>query len=165
MQVYCRYGVLGLCVQATRIQCTLRNKAHCDSATHSDDCACPTPVLRSLRKVRSRSPSRGTPPGSSPASPYQQAPAGSADRESGDRPAKQIRTAVRTMDWNARRSVVHSCSLFPPPADSCIASALKKCSIASLCAPIFRPARTSSCQKPDTIWVVTNTHRLRPRYI
>ena len=85
----------------------------------------------SLRPAKSRTPSRGTPPGSSPASPYQQAPAGSADRESGDRPAKQIRTAVRTMDWNARRSVVQSCSLLPPPDDSCIARALRKCSIAS----------------------------------
>ena len=46
-----------------------------------------------------------------------------------------------TIAWNARRSVVHSCSLFAPPEDSCIASALRKCSIASLWAPMFRPAR------------------------
>ena len=43
------------------------------------------------------------------------------------------------MAWNARRSVVHNCSLFSPPDDSWSASALRKCSIASLCAPMFKP--------------------------
>ena len=63
------------------------------------------------------------------------------------------------MVWNARRSVVHSCSLFPPPDDSCRASALKKCSIASWCAPIFKPGTIRMCknnQGRDVIELLTS---------
>lgn len=46
----------------------------------------------------------------------------------------------RTIIPNVLRSVVKSCSL-RSPVESCNARALRKCSAASLCAPMFRPDR------------------------
>ncbi len=116
--------------------------------------------------LKNQSPSRGTPPASSPAAPYQQGPVAPVPPQTSQSLAnitKLERARVLTIAWNARRSVVHNCSLFPPPDDSCSASALRKCSIASWCAPMLRPYRVTNSDESRRARNRA-THRLHRRY-
>ena len=55
-----------------------------------------------------------------------------------------------TIDCNARRRVNHSWSLVSPLVDSCRLSALRKCSAASLSAPMFRPLQLELSKQTST---------------